>query len=73
MGRNFKNISDWLRIKPKIHFDRIRVNGVMCNASIIGFGQGLEQNLRKNGIRISYASRFLSNCEETYSTNELEY
>ena len=54
------------------HFDIHRDTRIVCDASHNGLGAVLEQ-LNSDGWRpISFASRYLSEAEKKYSTNELE-
>ena len=54
------------------HFDTTKPTRVRCDASKNGLGACLEQQLDNNWYPIAYASRFLNNNEQKYSTNELE-
>ncbi len=45
---------------------------VTCDASREGLGAVLEQNFNGDWRLIAYSSRFLNECEQRYSTNELE-
>ena len=54
------------------HFDTTKPTRVRCDASKNGLGECLEQYLNNNWYPIAYASRFLNNNEQKYSTDELE-
>ena len=54
------------------HFDTSKPTRVRCDASKNGLGACLEQYLNNNWYPIAYASRFLNNNEQKYSTNKLE-
>ena len=45
---------------------------VRCDANKKGLGACLEQSVNSTRYPIAYASRFLNNLEQRYSTNELE-
>ena len=54
------------------HFDTEKQTRVRCDASKKGLGACLEQKYENTWKPVAYASRFLNNLEERYSTNELE-
>ena len=55
------------------YYDPARETRVKCDASHNGLGASLEQQKEnKERIPTSFASRYLNNQEEKYSTNELE-
>ena len=54
------------------HFDTKKQTRVRCDASKKGLGACLEQKYENTWKPVAYASRFLNNLEERYSTNELE-
>ena len=54
------------------HFDTEKQTRVRCDASKKGLGARLEQRYGNTWQPVAYASRFLNNLEERYSTNELE-
>ena len=54
------------------HFDIYRETRIVCDASHDGLGALLEQYGSNGWHPISFASRYLSPAEKTYSTNELE-
>ena len=54
------------------HFDTEKQTRVRCDASKKGLGACLEQKYGNTWKPVAYASRFLNNLEERYSTNELE-
>ena len=54
------------------HFDSEKQSRVRCDASKKGLGACLEQKYGNTWKPVAYASRFLNNLEDRYSTNELE-
>ena len=55
------------------HFDTEKQTRVRCDASKKGLGACLEQKYGNNWEPVAYASRFLNNQEQRYSTNELDF
>ena len=70
----FSNILQLIaNITKKYHYDQSRNSRVKCDASHSGLGAALEQEIEKNVWNpIAFASRFLNDQENKYSTNELE-
>ncbi len=60
------------KITQNAHFDNRAETRVTCDAGREGLGAVLEQFLGGGWKPIAYASRFLNQCEQRYSTNELE-
>ena len=54
------------------HFDIHRETRKICDASLDGLGDVLEQYSASGWHPISFASRYLNPSEKKYSTNELE-
>ena len=54
------------------HFDTEKQSRVRCDASKKIMGACLKQKHGNNLEPVAYASRFLNNLEQRYSTNELE-
>ena len=69
----FKNILEALHnFTENRHFVSGRETRLVCDASRDGIGCALEPETPDGWATISYASRFLSSCENKYSVNELE-
>ena len=69
----FKKIKEAIKaITENKLFDVNRSTRVRCDASKKGLGACLEQKVDAEWHPIAYASRFLNNLEQRYSTNELE-
>ncbi len=60
------------RITSNAHFDKKAPARVTCDASLERLGAVSKQLLGGIWKPIAFASRFLSNCEQRHSTNELE-
>ena len=76
---NEKHTEAFNQIKTQIqnitenkHFDTEKQTRVRCDGSKKGLGACLEQKYGNTWKPVAYASRFLNNLEERYSTNELE-
>ena len=70
----FKSIINLVaKIPSFFHYDSSKKSRVKCDASHIGLGACLEQEIDP-GIwgPTAFASRFLNNAETKYSKNELE-
>ena len=59
-------------IVEKKYFDIYRETRIVCGASHDGLGAMLEQYGSQDWHSIGFASRYLSQAEKKYSTNELE-
>ena len=69
----FNAIKDKIKqITENKHFDTSKETRVRCDASKKGLGACLERKFGHIWKPIAFASRFLSNLESRYSTNELE-
>ena len=69
----FNQIKEQIKkITENKHFDTSKQTTERCDASIKGLGDCLEQKGGNNWETIAFASRFLTNLESRYRTNELE-
>ena len=77
VDRTRKNIhkSEWRseKVAELTHFKRNEPLRTICDASKHGLGAVLQQCEEHQWKPISYASRFLTDFEATYSINELEF
>ncbi len=55
------------------HFQNNAKTRITCDGSREGLGAVLEQNFNGDWRPIAYSSRFFNECEQRYSTNELEH